>query len=50
MEGACLTCTNFLHSHTYSIAKVTENKGITKICEFKIQEDGEKYYVTVQKP
>jgi hypothetical protein len=42
MKDACLICTDVLHSHKYSIAKLEENKGITKICEFKIKEDGEK--------
>ena len=42
MKGACLIGTAVLHSHKYSTATVSQNKGITKISEFKIKEDGEK--------
>jgi len=42
MKGACLIDTAVLHSHRYSIATVSENKGITKISELKIKEDDEK--------
>jgi hypothetical protein len=47
MKGACLTGTVVLRSHKYSIATVSENKGITKISELNIKEDGENQYVTV---
>jgi len=42
MKGACLIATDVLYSHIYSIATVSENKGITKIFELKIKEDGKK--------
>jgi hypothetical protein len=42
MKGARLIVTVGLRSHKYSIATVSENKGITKVSELKIKEDGEK--------